>query len=616
MSDPPGRPDDSPDWVRELYSWLAVKPQIVLTGNIADEHLMRSRDASRSLLSTTDAVVECLRSSAYQLVMGWDPVDGPIPHYFTNPQLADEVAAEPDQFDGEEAEDKAHPNRLARLMREVAERIAARAALIIEEAPLLAGSPQDPSLHRVYLAGRRLARTAPRLSAETDGRNGLYNTIIWMAAREADLPPWLLDPNAVRVIRVPPPGMSERRRLSATRLRALPEYNRLPAEEREVAALRLARLTDGFSLRDLATSVQLAADDDLPLARIEEAVRTVRSAERGAPWREPDLRSRISGAAEALNRVVLGQRRAVRKVADVLARAALGLSGAQSASHPTRPQGVLFLAGPTGVGKTEVAKQVAELVFGRPEAMLRFDMSEFSEEHAKARLIGAPPGYRGHGDGGELTEAVRRKPFSLLLFDEIEKAHLNVLDMFLQILEDGRLTDSSGVTTYFGDTLVVFTSNLGAEARRTRSTREEITSEQLESKVVGAIRRKFITLGRPELLNRIGQNIIVFDFIDGPTSVRILDRNLEVVVRRVAEQTGHHLKIGDEARTALEERVKRPEVLAFGGRGVGSVVEACFLNPLARILVDADPGDDYEILRISEDDGGVRLETSQYKREV
>ncbi|MEU8241763.1 AAA family ATPase [Actinoplanes missouriensis] len=591
-----------------------MKPQIVLTGNIADEHLMRSRDdESRSLLTTTEAVVECLRASAYQLVMGWDPVDGPIAHHFADPKLADDVVPDADRFTGE---DQADPDRLAALMREVVEGSGARAALIVEDAPLLAGSPQDPDLHRVYLTGRRLARTAPRIAAETDGRNGLYNTIVWIVGREADLPPWLLDPNAVRVIRVPPPGMSERRRLSATRLRALPEYTRLPADAREAAALRLARLTDGFSLRDVATSVQLAAEYALPLSGIEEAVRTVRSADRGAPWREPDLRRRISGAAVALNRVVLGQRRAVQKVADVLARAALGLSGAQSASHPTRPQGVLFLAGPTGVGKTEVAKQVAELVFGRPEAMLRFDMSEFSEEHAKARLIGAPPGYRGHGDGGELTEAVRRKPFSLLLFDEIEKAHLNVLDMFLQILEDGRLTDSSGVTTYFGDTLVVFTSNLGTVTPSARSPRAEIPADQLESQVIGAIRRRFIKLGRPELLNRIGQNIIVFDYIDGPTAVRILERNLETVLQRVGKQTGHRLTIGVEARLYLEERAQRPEVLAFGGRGVGSVVEACFLNPLARVLVDADPRDDYEIVRIAEDDEGVRLETSHHRREA
>ena len=156
-----------------------------------------------------------------------------------------------------------------------------------------------------------------------------------------------------------------------------------------------------------------------------------------------------------------GQRQAVTKTIDILMRSVMGLTGAQARSSGNRPRGVLFFAGPTGVGKTELAKTLTQLIFGDDRAYIRFDMSEFAEEHTGARLLGAPPGYIGYDAGGELTNAVREKPFSVVLFDEIEKAHPRILDKFLQILEDGRLTDGRGETAYFSEAILVFTSNLG-----------------------------------------------------------------------------------------------------------------------------------------------------------
>ena len=156
-----------------------------------------------------------------------------------------------------------------------------------------------------------------------------------------------------------------------------------------------------------------------------------------------------------------GQRPAVTKTIDILMRSVMGLTGAQARASGNRPRGVLFFAGPTGVGKTELAKTLTQLIFGDERAYIRFDMSEFAEEHTGARLLGAPPGYIGYDAGGELTNAVREKPFSVVLFDEIEKAHPRILDKFLQILEDGRLTDGRGETAYFSEAILVFTSNLG-----------------------------------------------------------------------------------------------------------------------------------------------------------
>jgi ATP-dependent Clp protease ATP-binding subunit ClpB len=303
----------------------------------------------------------------------------------------------------------------------------------------------------------------------------------------------------------------------------------------------------------------------------------------------------------------------VRTVTDILSRAALGLSGAQSAGHPSRPQGVMFFAGPTGVGKTELAKQIATVVFGREEAMRRFDMSEFAAEHSEARLIGSPPGYVGHDAGGELTNAVRQRPFSLLLFDEIEKAHPRILDKFLQILEDGRLTDGSGATVHFTENLIVFTSNLGIYrgegAERVPIVAPGTPPTEMEGRVREAIHQEFTgRIGRPELLNRIGDNIIVFDFIDDEVARKLLDRYLENVARQVHKRTGIEIGFDQELRHQLAAAVATHEVLAFGGRAVGTVVESRVINPLARALIAIEAPAQVRVLRGWSDAEGHHLE--------
>ena len=178
------------------------------------------------------------------------------------------------------------------------------------------------------------------------------------------------------------------------------------------------------------------------------------------PWAKID-KEKLINAEEHLRKRVIGQERAVKTTADILKRSFFNLSGSQYSKYSKRPKGVLFFAGPTGVGKTELAKSLTELIFGSESSYIRFDMSEFSKEHSDQRLIGAPPGYTGHATGGELTNAVKKNPFSVILFDEIEKAHPKILDIFLQILDDGRLTSAKGETVYFSKSIIIFTSNLG-----------------------------------------------------------------------------------------------------------------------------------------------------------
>src|SRR4029453_5714904 len=179
------------------------------------------------------------------------------------------------------------------------------------------------------------------------------------------------------------------------------------------------------------------------------------------PWKKTYLRERIADALPFIEERVRGQRPAVTKAIDILMRSVMGLTGAQARSSGNRPRGVLFFAGPTGVGKTELAKTLTQLIFGDERAYIRFDMSEFAEEHTGARLLGAPPGYIGEDAGGAPTKGVPEEPFSVVRFDEIEKAHPRILDKFLQILEDGRLTDGRGNTVHFSESILIFTSNLG-----------------------------------------------------------------------------------------------------------------------------------------------------------
>lgn len=243
----------------------------------------------------------------------------------------------------------------------------------------------------------------------------------------------------------------------------------------------------------------------------------------------------------------------------------------------------MFLAGPTGTGKTELAKTLTELLFGDERAYIRFDMSEFSAEHADQRLIGAPPGYIGSDMGGELTNAIREKPFSVVLFDEIEKAHPRILDKFLQILDDGVLTSGRGERVYFSESVIIFTSNLGIykyddDGHRILNVQPAEPYEQVEQKVRAEIANYFkLQLNRPEILNRMGENIVVFDFIRPDVAVQIFDKMVGGILARLADQQRITVTLTDPVRTTLRDHCLRD--LGNGGRGVGNHLEAWLINP-------------------------------------
>jgi ATP-dependent Clp protease ATP-binding subunit ClpB len=281
---------------------------------------------------------------------------------------------------------------------------------------------------------------------------------------------------------------------------------------------------------------------------------------------------------EGLHQRVVGQDEAVAAVANAIRRARSGLS------DPHRPIGSFIFLGPTGVGKTELARALAEFLFDDERALIRIDMSEYMERHAVSRLVGAPPGYVGYEEGGQLTEAVRRRPYSVILLDEIEKAHPDVFNMLLQILDDGRLTDSQGRTIDFKNTVVIMTSNLGSQWILSPSE----TEESMREKVMDTVQHQF----KPEFLNRVDE-IIVFHRLGREHLARIIDLQLERVEKRLADRD-IFLVVNEDARAYLAERGFDP---AYGARPLKRLIQREIENPLAVKLLDGTfrAGDKVEV---------------------
>ena len=320
---------------------------------------------------------------------------------------------------------------------------------------------------------------------------------------------------------------------------------------------------------------------------------------------------RLLALEKHISRRVIGQDEAVRAVSKAVRRARAGVK------DPRRPIGSFLFLGSTGVGKTELARALAESVFGTEEAIIRFDMSEYMEKHTTSRLIGAPPGYVGYEEGGQLTDAVRKKPFSIILFDEVEKAHPDVFHMLLQVLEDGRLTDGQGLVTDFRNTIIIMTSNAGAN--HLRSTTGSIgfsigqqakgtDEERAKKRVIEEVRKIF----RPEFLNRV-DDMIVFNALGEPELTKIVDILLRDVKARLAEQE-LNIEISPSAKRVL---ISKGTDVKFGARPLRRAIQKNIEDELAeRILArDFTAGDVISVRKAGDGLDFVKKDTSRNKRD-
>jgi ATP-dependent Clp protease ATP-binding subunit ClpB len=341
-------------------------------------------------------------------------------------------------------------------------------------------------------------------------------------------------------------------------------YGDIPEAEKDIAAAKAeldAIPADERLLREEVTSQDVAAVvakwTGVPVERLltEES-------------------TKLSRLEEHLHERVVGQDRAVTAVSDAIRRARAGISDAQ------RPIGSFLFLGPTGVGKTELARALAEQLFDDERAMVRIDMSEYMESHTVSRLIGAPPGYVGYDQGGQLTESVRRRPYSIVLFDEVEKAHPDIWNVLLQVLDDGRLTDGHGRTVNFSNTVIILTSNLGSDIVLAW---DGVHRDALEKDLMAALKRAF----RPEFLNRLDE-IVIFDRIDQDAMRGIVANELARTAARLRESKGVDLEVDASLATSLAEDGYDPQ---FGARPLKRLIQTRLLNELAKEIVDGRIGE-------------------------
>ena len=637
-----------PKWQRELRAFLGIKSGIILEGNVYDEFPRFMYEGGDVTFLDTDSMDQTILSLVKEEetdVFFFDPVDG---FYCYEDSVEAQRKKMAPLFEGYDATEinKNHGCTLCLMpggkkkgckgsaetekyiwVSEIIRSAMSDKAKVTEKGNLVFVLNFASRLDACNLREAEANTMFLNLMAATTAIQTSQlccNSLIMIVDKYNDIPAWvyLNNPN-LRTVSVCVPDRHIRRMYLENLYGDLAPYQLL-SDENYGPGKQFVAETEGLQLQELRQILQLAHRMDIKPEAINLAFRLYKYGVLDDPWEnlENDILVHIESKLEER---VKGQDEAISKVKTVVTRAVKGLSGLQHSGASHKPKGILFFAGPTGVGKTETAKALAESIFGDENACIRFDMSEYRLEQSDQKLFGAPPGYVGYEGGGQLTNAVKNRPFSVILFDEIEKASPTILDKFLQILEDGRMTDNQGNTVYFGETIIIFTSNIGLTkeaddpANAFRSTPHRVPTITIEDPtkedtpefrgrvtemLTEGVKAYFNDNGRPELLNRLGtDNIVVFQFINVKDAMTICDYKLGKICKTIKAEKNIDI-ITDEIVDVLHEKAVLER--AHGGRGVGNMLEREFLNPLASFICTLPEMP--SVLRCHNGDNGIEFE--------
>lgn len=587
-------------WQNEIERALNYKNAVIITGNIRDKYLYKVPHTSKQykLLDLRNFLSESLKRK-YNTVKFYDPLSKIKEDNRTTKSTDSEISGSdvpnsPGPIGGVKSAENELGGRREKSSSEKSQK----------------NSPVDRDLNRIrkelaskdntcYIIQYADKTMTPKASSEEDMKlvlslekmieNMNPNNRLVLIYLSLDQIPDEIHKNhpKSKLIDIPAPERSDLRELFTY-------YYKIDKDDIESAVNN----SDGLKFLEteqIITSLQ----NGFNIEEYEENIRLYKFGETRNYWDEINLK-KINGAFDLFTKHkdygIKGQDEAIRKLIDIIIKARSDIDR-KTGGNPRSPRGRLFLAGPTGVGKTLTAKKLARFLFGSEEALIRFDMSEYKEKFQVTRLYGAPPGFVGYEEGGKLTNAIKEKPFSVVLFDEIEKANPEVFDIFLQILEDGRLTDSKGETVYFSESIILFTSNIGSGSNNTSAdTVSQMSSDEIKRRFKESVKSFFTTkIERPELFNRIGENnVVIFNYISDPKTIKEMIRHNLSTVRdefnKSFENTNPQfsLELHINNLTEFLFTQKEKDINEFGGRIVKDIIDEEIKTRLGRSLLDAE----------------------------